>query len=358
MSQSTTSADNNPSRVENVSPEPDRSTRSGTPLSPLSEELFGDILDTEPGVNYILGPDSWDELEEDECSPLVALTRLKASRRTAQKIATVPSSDPPALQSTNSSPSSRFYSDPRSGRVRTAAPATKINSDKSSSAKTGLSHGGGKISSNKVLQGAKLFLSFPLFCSRDQVMQNRGGYTGVAVDLIKDFERHVNNVRAPIHLAEPIFTCLSQARHIFEVTMDTITRLEVGDGTGKKKILKELVLARYFMPSAEHEDKYVEIHAKDVGPTNPALAYVGATAKSIPRLTYTCACGKKSEELAHVSPRKITFLKNYRKGFTFTGQQAREVTGEWLVGGESREWGMPLRDAKVIWTLEAQSDGL
>jgi len=87
---------------------------------------------------------------------------------------------------------------------------------------------------------------------------------------------------------------------------------------------------RYFVPSAVHWDRYVEVHARDVFVQNPRHAR-GAQAYVI----YWCK--------AHRAPggafveKRVTVLGNGKRGVGVGVPRA--VTGMWLKGGPSGDWG-------------------
>ncbi|CZR59256.1 uncharacterized protein PAC_09148 [Phialocephala subalpina] len=350
--------------------------RGHTPVSPLSEELFGDFLDGPPRMTPLPVDLCWifDDTDDEEESP-------SACR-------------PPQLDTMDSD--RRSPSPPPEPLVEGISAAVSI---RSSSPSMPSKH---PLPTEEEGQVSEVHLDrSPLFCSTNQQIPMYGGPPGEAIDpqsFISQFMDHMvlvqtqsafpgallYNIWAPYsylvlhkfapfnvlqpqgHLksqvstscTEPVFKAISKAPHVFEVTMDAIIHVKKDIDGRRIMERREVELSRYFIPSMTHE--YLEIHAKDIcAGLNPVRERLGQMEGMSPFLVYGCQRSREVEiklktrtsDECHTNKRTVYLLKNRLIRGKFPRRRARVVTGEWLVGGINKRWGMILTEAKEYWAM-------
>ncbi|KAF8865808.1 hypothetical protein BDZ45DRAFT_683806 [Acephala macrosclerotiorum] len=404
--------------------------RGQTPVSPLSEELFGDILDAPPRTTPLPADLCWifeDSEEEEEpptrCKPpqlhitdsdrspspppvgevLAIMSRALSAR---PSLSPVPSKyqaptekervnglGHPLQPDLSHAPTPVQLQQPQEmeqmcqDKLRSMSPIQISQESNESSA------------SQSQVSEVPLDRS-PLFCSPYQQILTYGGPPGEAIDpqsFISQFMEHMAlvpiqptfpsaslyntwapsayldhdkfalfNVSQPQgHLksqistshTEPVFEALSKAPYVFEVEMYAIAYIKKDIDGRRIMERREVELSRYFLPM---KHGYLEIHAKDVcAGLNPVRERLGQMDGISPFLVYGCKCPREVEiniktgtsDECHTSKRTVFLLKNRLIRGTFGGRRARVVTGEWLVGGVNKQWGMLLNDAKEIWAV-------
>lgn len=322
---------------------PKRFTRSGTPLSPLSEELFGDILDAEP--NQFHHPDliHWSNSDGEDTDGM-------------QK---------PRLTSTDSAAAPILLSEDlfEDDSQRTSNPSASPPHSESTQVTDGVSN---PTSFTAILSNAPRSLvatmtappifPHPVFCHslNTSVGQATGAEFGSgARTMIRRFKNHLSSDWMPA-CSESVFEALSKALHFFEVqvefTFEEIASSVNNKSKGEQKLnRRDIELSRFFIPSALQGDKYIEIHPKDVcSELNPARGRLGQMENIVPQVMFTCGCMSPSDHL-HTLPRTVTLLKNHLYQAPVVRRPPRTVSGEWLVSGHNKEWGLPLDQARIIW---------
>lgn len=159
---------------------------------------------------------------------------------------------------------------------------------------------------------------------------------------IRKFKGDLNNTEdQALCYSKNVLHDLSNALHVFEV------RIEV------EREKREVELCRYFVPSSQIESKYIEIHPKDVClGLNPAGARIGQMEQAVTQVMFECGCSKR-RGLCHGLPRIISLLNNHLLKAPISKLPPRPVSGEWYVGGRSKQWGLSLDEARNIWSAEA-----
>ncbi|KAE8451871.1 hypothetical protein EG329_002712 [Mollisiaceae sp. DMI_Dod_QoI] len=310
-------ADNMTAATKSVPP-----TRQGTPLSPLSEELFGDILDSK--------------------LPTVPLRWFSDSSYSEEEIpeAKIPYARSRGLRP-NTTPDVSF-----GDKSSTAANEADVFDS------VELTPPNNVFPPGIITVGREDYHRSVLFCSSSLVNLGHGGILATelgAQDTIAEFVIQITTKSKPLIL-KPIFEALSEARFIVEVKTTVRINLEKTVADQKQTEEKDVELSRYFLPSRPHGNKYVEIHAKDVcDGLSPARADLGQMKHMSPYSILTCDCRKVNFGAHDPCLRTVTLLKNHLRRASFVGRLPRIVTGEWMVGGNTKQWGIPLEEAKAIW---------
>lgn len=449
-------------------------TRAGTPLSPFTEELFGDILDAEPPTHPVPGLNYWsdseDEVEDEHVSkklrleseepsspsspksenisqtavespptspataednlttkksteadilPTNQLGTTKSKKRKTPHITTkeaikvllalqsaasaesetslpdkkIPSKvttkkagkDQPASKSSASANGRTRLPDKKlpskvatkkagkdqpapksstSAKARTRLPDKKKTSQSATEGIAQSTEDAAKASlpDEKTSESSAIKIAYPMFCSPTQKQLKSGGSFGGdgGVHTIENFVDDIREDPLALSTDETAFQALSKTPYFFEVRIDVsadFTKPASSPRAKKRVAIKTVELVRYFVPSHVTENRYIEIHAKDVSAgLNPSVARMGKWDGKVPYATYccdlngSCSHSKAEDGISHVTPRTITLLKNHLRGNTFARRVPKAVSGEWLVGGQSKEWGMSL--AEVVWQLE------
>jgi hypothetical protein len=325
--------------------------RAGTPLSPRSEELFGDILDAEPTQLTYPGSYYWSDTDGEDTD----ITKKPG----------VTFYDPAA---TPNLPSEDLFEDESQ---RTTDPS--VSPTPSQSIKAGAN------ASNSISLSTTLTLPHPhpmtlpnvgappivrpqpVFCHLiyPSIGQASGADYGQGTIIsIRQFKNQIfgDCVASP---SENVFEALSQAYHFFEIRVELTIKEEVTATTGNEDKGKEranerhVELSRYFVPSALEENKYIEAHPKDVAAgLNPSRGRIGGIENLVPRVKYYCACVHPPNAF-HALPRTVFLLKNHSFRASFLKRPPTALPAEWLLSGPGKEWGLTLDQAKVIWKAAA-----